>query len=69
MVQFLCLACAKEHFKLCNADSVTLFIYCMRLFGRDLKPDNMLIAGNGHIKLTDFGLSKVTLDVSEYPPR
>jgi serine/threonine protein kinase len=26
---------------------------------RDVKPDNLLIAANGHIKLTDFGLSNV----------
>ena len=35
------------------------------LFFRDLKPDNMLIAGNGHLKLTDFGLSRVSVDISE----
>ncbi|XP_004716162.1 serine/threonine-protein kinase greatwall isoform X2 [Echinops telfairi] len=29
---------------------------------RDLKPDNMLISNEGHIKLTDFGLSRITLN-------
>lgn len=35
-------------------------------FYRDLKPDNMLITNEGHIKLTDFGLSKVKLERGMY---
>lgn len=43
---------------------IVLAIEYLHMYGivhRDLKPDNLLITALGHIKLTDFGLSKMGL--------
>ena len=37
------------------------YLHSLNVIYRDLKPDNLLIAQDGHIKLTDVGLSKVGL--------
>ncbi|XP_055931434.1 serine/threonine-protein kinase greatwall-like [Argiope bruennichi] len=38
------------------------YLHKHNIVHRDLKPDNMLISATGHIKLTDFGLSKITVN-------
>ena len=41
------------------------FLHKNNMLYRDLKPENILIGADGHIKLTDFGLSKILSNVDK----
>ncbi|KAL4225780.1 hypothetical protein ACF0H5_016469 [Mactra antiquata] len=41
------------------------YLHRKRIVHRDLKPDNMLLTDSGHIKLTDFGLSKINMSFND----
>jgi serine/threonine protein kinase len=46
----------------CIGKLLILFINYFPLFFRDLKPENIMLDQFGHVKLTDFGLSKESLN-------
>ena len=49
---------------ICEVAFALNYLHQNNILYRDLKPDNILIQSDGHIKLTDFGLSKrLSIDV------
>jgi len=54
----------RARFYVCEIILALEYLHQMNCIYRDLKPENILIDKDGHIKLTDFGLSKITIEKS-----
>lgn len=42
------------------------YLHSLNIVYRDLKPENLLLDTEGHIKITDFGFAKTIVDRSAY---
>jgi len=48
----------RTRFYVAETSSAVAYLHQLNVIYRDLKPENLLIDGEGHAKITDFGLSK-----------
>lgn len=56
---------SKAIFYICEIILAIGFLHKNSIIYRDLKPENILLDRDGHIKLTDFGLSKIELSLED----
>ena len=49
---------AEARLYICEIILALEYLHKNKIIFRDLKPENIVLSSDGHIKLTDFGLSK-----------
>jgi ribosomal protein S6 kinase beta len=53
---------SQASFYMCEMLLALEHLHTLGIIYRDLKPENVLLDAQGHVLLTDFGLSKVAID-------
>ena len=56
---------SKSRFYACEILLAIEFLHKQGIIYRDLKPENVILGADGHVKLTDFGLSKLCFKGSQ----